>query len=139
MFMPSLGRVRRSCRGQEKFCPPVQQGCYGCSSVAQEILHTGGGIICKSLRSALHPPPFFPLSLSLSLSLSLRGSHFSTYLFFTFDAKFILKRKKFSLAKNFVLFHTKPSVRNLISCLRNGQKYIYKEGRTINPLRTQHT
>ena len=41
LFTPSLGRVRRPCRGQEKFFPPVLQRCYGCSFDAQEIIHTG--------------------------------------------------------------------------------------------------
>ena len=36
MFIPSLDRVRRPCRGLEKFFPPVLQRCYSCSSVAQE-------------------------------------------------------------------------------------------------------
>ena len=31
LFTPSLGRVRRPCRGLEKFSPPVLQRCYGCS------------------------------------------------------------------------------------------------------------
>ena len=44
-FTPSLGRVRRLCRGLEKFSPPVLQRCYGCSFDAQEIVHTGHGIL----------------------------------------------------------------------------------------------
>ena len=45
LFNPSLGRVRRPCRGQEKFFPPVLQRCYGCSFHAQEIVHTGHGML----------------------------------------------------------------------------------------------
>ena len=43
LFTPSLGRVRRPCRGLEKFFQPVLQRCYGCSFDAQEIVHTGHG------------------------------------------------------------------------------------------------
>ena len=45
LFTPSLGRVRRPCRGLEKFFPPVLQRCYGCSFDAQEIVHTGHGML----------------------------------------------------------------------------------------------
>ena len=45
LFIPSLGRVRRPCRGLEKFFPPVLQRCYGCSFHAQEIVHTGHGML----------------------------------------------------------------------------------------------
>ena len=45
LFTPSLGRVRRPCRGLEKFFPPVLQRCYGCSFHAQEIVHTGHGML----------------------------------------------------------------------------------------------
>ena len=45
VFTPSLGRVRRPCRGLEKFFPPVLQRCYGCSFDAQEIVHTGHGML----------------------------------------------------------------------------------------------
>ena len=44
-FIPSLVRVRRPCRGLEKFFPPVLQRCYGCSFHAQEIVHTGHGML----------------------------------------------------------------------------------------------
>ena len=30
VFIPSLGDVRRPCRGLEKYCPPVLQRFYGC-------------------------------------------------------------------------------------------------------------
>ena len=46
LFTPSLGRVRRPCRGLEKFSPPVLQCCYGCSFDAQEIVHTSQGMLC---------------------------------------------------------------------------------------------
>ena len=46
LFTPSLGRVRRPCRGLEKFFPPVLQRYYGCSFDAQEIVHTGHGTLC---------------------------------------------------------------------------------------------
>ena len=45
LFIPSLVRVRRPCRGLEKFFPPVLQRCYGCSFHAQEIVHTGHGML----------------------------------------------------------------------------------------------
>ena len=45
LFTPSLGRVRRPCRGLEKFFPPVLQRCYGCNFDAQEIVHTGHGML----------------------------------------------------------------------------------------------
>ena len=45
LFTPSLGRVRRLCRGLEKFFPPVLQRCYGCSFDAQEIVHTSHGML----------------------------------------------------------------------------------------------
>ena len=45
LFTPSLGRVQRLCRGLEKFFPPVLQRCYGCSFDAQEIVHTGHGML----------------------------------------------------------------------------------------------
>ena len=45
LFIPSLGRVRRPCRGLEKFFPPVLQRCDGCSFHAQEIVHTGHGML----------------------------------------------------------------------------------------------
>ena len=45
LFTPSLGRVRRPCRGLEKFFPPVLQRCYSCSSDAQEIVPTGRGML----------------------------------------------------------------------------------------------
>ena len=45
LFIPSLGRVRRPCRGLEKFFPPVLQRCYGCSFHAQEIVHTSHGML----------------------------------------------------------------------------------------------
>ena len=44
-IIPSLVRVRRPCRGLEKFFPPVLQRCYGCSFHAQEIVHTGHGML----------------------------------------------------------------------------------------------
>ena len=44
LFTPSLGRVRRPCRGLEKFFPPVLQRCYGGSFDAQEIVHTSHSI-----------------------------------------------------------------------------------------------
>ena len=45
LYIPSLVRVRRPCRGLEKFFPPVLQRCYGCSFHAQEIVHTGHGML----------------------------------------------------------------------------------------------
>ena len=45
LIIPSLVRVRRPCRGLEKFFPPVLQRCYGCSFHAQEIVHTGHGML----------------------------------------------------------------------------------------------
>ena len=45
LFILSLVRVRRPCRGLEKFFPPVLQRCYGCSFHAQEIVHTGHGML----------------------------------------------------------------------------------------------
>ena len=45
LFIPSLVRVRRPCRELEKFFPPVLQRCYGCSFHAQEIVHTGHGML----------------------------------------------------------------------------------------------
>ena len=50
LFIPSLVRVRRPCRGLEKFFPPVLQRCYGCSFHAQEIVHTGHGMLGYFLR-----------------------------------------------------------------------------------------
>ena len=45
LFIPSLVRVGRPCRGLEKFFPPVVQRCYGCSFHAREIVHTGHGML----------------------------------------------------------------------------------------------
>ena len=45
LFTPFLGRVRRPCRGLEKFFRPVLQRCYGCSFDAQEIVHTSHGML----------------------------------------------------------------------------------------------
>ena len=45
LYIPSLVRVRRPCRGLEKFFPPVLQRCYGCSFHAQEIVYTGHGML----------------------------------------------------------------------------------------------
>ena len=45
LFIPSLVRVRRPCRGLEKFFPPVLQRCYVCSFHAQDIVHTGHGML----------------------------------------------------------------------------------------------
>ena len=45
-FSTFIGRVRRPCRGLEKFPhAPVLQRCYGCSFDAQEIVHTGHGML----------------------------------------------------------------------------------------------
>ena len=46
MFTPSLHRVQRLCRGLGKFSPPLQQHCYGCRFVAQELVHTSQGMLC---------------------------------------------------------------------------------------------
>ena len=45
LFTPSLGHVRRPFRGLQKFFPPVLQRCYGCSFDAQEIVHSGHGML----------------------------------------------------------------------------------------------
>ena len=45
LFTPSLGRAQRPCRGLEKYFPPDLQRCYGCSFDAQEIVHTGHGML----------------------------------------------------------------------------------------------
>ena len=74
LFTHSLGRVRRPCRGPEKFLSPVIQHWYGCSCDAQEIVHTGHDMLgfflfffwrerfhpkvsWKSNPAALPPPP----------------------------------------------------------------------------------
>ena len=55
LFIPSLVRVRRPCRGLEKFFPPVLQRCYGCSFHAQEIVHTGHGMLDRQFKFGKGP------------------------------------------------------------------------------------
>ena len=45
MFIPSVGRVRRPCRGLQKLCQLVLQRCYGYRSAKQETVHTGRGVL----------------------------------------------------------------------------------------------
>ena len=53
MLIPSLVRVQRPFQGLQSFFLPGLQRCDGCSSVAQEIVHTARGILCLLLNRFL--------------------------------------------------------------------------------------